>query len=183
MSGMQGVRLNCMGDTDVSDRPLYEAAPASENFFEQTSPLNIPVSRVIGIPLLAHGYREMLPWKGRKLAGDELLTYATNPHFSVLNPRQWRYITGSVLIAREDRKALHLAHIDALMEFCLLLGEIRDINFSESDSSSQQDAQYEACNQKLLNRASKEGFERFFKLFMDRVSREKYGEVASPYEM
>jgi hypothetical protein len=103
MSGMQGVRLNCMGDTDVSDRPLYEAAPASENFFEQTSPLNIPVSRVIGIPLLAHGYREMLPWKGRKLAGDKLLTYATNPHFSVLNPRQWRYITGSVLIAREDR--------------------------------------------------------------------------------
>jgi hypothetical protein len=48
----QGVRINCTGDTEISDRPQLEVTEVNDSFFTMSRPLRLPVSERIGIPML-----------------------------------------------------------------------------------------------------------------------------------
>jgi hypothetical protein len=154
----------------------------TDGFFTSHCPLDVPVSRLVGMPLLVNRMNEMLPWKGRRISGDGSVTCGINFHFKKLNPSRWGTISGSLSVVREDRKLLHPAHIDALVEYCAEVGGSRKI-VRRSDDVPELKTQYQACNERLLGAATKQGFESFFTDFMNTAGRAKCGEVASPFEV
>jgi hypothetical protein len=108
-----------------------------------------------------------------------------------LNPAQWRDVTGSIAIVRRDLKPLHCAHVDALYEYCSRNGfsqaQLNHLPVAHDangvDLTPFMDLHYQASSQQLLNNASKEDFEEFFDHFMQTVGAEKYGNIASPYNV
>jgi hypothetical protein len=79
------------------------------------------------MPLLVNQMNEMLPWKGRRISGDGSVTYGIDFHLRELNPSSCDIVSGSLSVVREDRKPLHPAHIDALVEYCAEVGGSRKI--------------------------------------------------------
>lgn len=123
----QGVRINCVGDTYISGRQDYESMSITDGFFTSHCPLDVPVSRLVAMPLLVNRMNEMLPWKGPRISGDGSVTYGINIHSKELNPGRWAVVSGSLSVVREDRKPLHPAHIDALVDYCAEVGGSRKI--------------------------------------------------------
>jgi len=54
------------------------------------------------------------------------MTCAVNVGFKDLYPGMWNTLSGSLAIVRVDIKPLHIAHIDALVEYCAEVGGSRD---------------------------------------------------------
>jgi hypothetical protein len=90
--------------------------------------------------------------------------------------------TGSVLLVREDKKPLHLAHVDALLEFLAELQPEAPPGLSGM-ALEQRVALCKARGDKLVTSVSRDGFEQYFLTWMEEVGCEKYGEVPSPYHV
>lgn len=112
----QGVRVNCEGDTQISERPAYEALHVNKDeFSSRAHTLDIPVSTKIQIPLQVHKLPPALPWRNRSPAGHPALTYALNVKFLRLNPANWPAQTGSLVVVGQDAKPLHPVHVQTLV--------------------------------------------------------------------
>jgi hypothetical protein len=112
---VRGVRINRYGDTYISKRPAYEACLVPSNFFGQDRPLDVPMSRAIGIPLLAFQLTEPLPWKNRRISGT--IKYRMNLTSMKVNPAQARLSTSTVLLFREARKVLLAPRMEDLVKY------------------------------------------------------------------
>lgn len=187
---IKGVRVNCLGDTVISKRPIYEPINTLHNtFFDTDRIFKIPLGENIGIPLEVHLIEPAVPWRNRRLDGDTIIPFSLNFDARILNPAQWRMITGSIMIIRKDLKPLHCAHIDALREYCLResfsAAQLSDLPGGPpgpgEDLTPRIDIVHQASSQQLLSRASKQGFPDFFLDFMRNGGHATYGYITSPY--
>lgn len=194
---IKGVRVSCGGDLLISHRPQFEQVNLDSSFFDLDRTINLPVGDKIGIPLEARMIPEALPWRNRHHLGDWAKRYAQNEFAQRLNPAQWWPLTGSIVIARKDKKLLHCAHVDALSEYCAREGysiaQLRNLpagphSHLPDDAlvpieylRSLMNQNYQASSQQLLSRASEQGFKDFNLDFMRNGGIEKYGYVTSPY--
>jgi len=192
MSGpIEGVRVNCYGDTVVSKRPQYEKTNVDNTFFATQRPFKIPVGEKIDIPLEVQQMKVAVSWRRRHVDGNGYLKHSHNKDAQILNPAQWTVRTGSIMIVRKDLKPLHRAHVEALRDYCQRVGWgsaqlyhlLGGPYGPDEDLTPSLDINYQASSVQLLNDASKEDFEAYFAYFMQTVGTAKYGHVPSPYEV
>ena len=181
---ISGVRINCIGDRLVSDRPSLEACKVTDGFFEKDENLLMWIASKLCIDLFARTIPPALPWRNRS-GGHKSLQYAWNLGFAQLNPSEWSASLGSVYVARKDKKPLLVAHITALLAYLYSIGsgQVREILVSKEPwtLAPKFDEAFETHGDLLLERASKEDFERFWIKWMEEEGRSKYGDVPSPY--
>jgi len=179
-----GVRINCIGDRLSSDRPSLEACKVTDVFYEKDENLLIWIVSKLGIDLFARTIPPALPWRNRS-GGYKGLHHAWNFGFAQLNPSEWSAGLGSVYVARKDKKPLLVAHIAALMAYLYSIGseQVQEILDSKEswNLAFKFDEAFEMHNDLLLQKSSKEGFERFWTNWMEEEGRQKYGDVSSPY--
>ncbi|KAI4957736.1 hypothetical protein J4E86_004875 [Alternaria arbusti] len=179
-----GVRINCIGDRLSSDRPSLEACKVTDGFYEKDENLLIWIVSKLGIDLFARTIPPALPWRNRS-GGYKGLHHAWNFGFAQLNPSEWSAGLGSVYVARKDKKPLLVAHIAALMAYLYSIGseQVQEILDSKEswNLAFKFDEAFEMHNDLLLQKSSKEGFERFWTNWMEEEGRQKYGDVSSPY--
>ena len=133
----KGIKINCAGDMKVYNVPMFEAVdvPYRHPIFNKRGESDI--ARLIRLPLLAHKYPVDPAWSHpdsvAKLGDDPawLNTAASILHrtFGMNAPdndspggwgfptERWFRDVRSVLIVREDKKALQLMHMGALERF------------------------------------------------------------------
>lgn len=70
-----GVRINCIGDRLVSDRPTLEACKVTDSFYEKDENLLMWIASKLGIDLFARTILPALPWRNRS-GGHNCLHYA-----------------------------------------------------------------------------------------------------------
>jgi len=179
-----GVRINCIGDRLVSDRPTLEACKVTDGFYEKDENLLMWIASKLGIDLFARTISPALPWRNRS-GGYKGLNHAWNFGFAQLNPSEWSASLGSVYVARKDKKPLLVAHIAALLAYLCSIGsgQVREILISKEPwtLAPKFDVVFEMHNDVLLQTASKEGFELFWTKWIEEEGRKKYGDVPSPY--
>ena len=180
------VRVNCLGDIMVLDRPLYEPCKVADNFFHPEEKHLIPVTAKLGLPLVTHSVPAALTWKNRT-TGPKGLHYHMNMGFSGLNPDDWKILMGTVQIARKDKKPLHVAHVEALIGYLILIGggglEAEMDKTVEGDAMPGLDAAYREKSQLVMARACKVHFVEYLEKWMEKIGRPRYGNVGSPYDV
>jgi hypothetical protein len=115
--------------------------------------------------------------------------YELNPALQFMNPALWIMLTGSVVIAREDRKPLHIAHSEALVKYCGSLGytweTLHEVGPGDPkrDLRPESDITHQASSVQLLSHASKTGYLEYFAAYMNAGGRMKHGDIGSPYDI
>ena len=179
-----GVRINCIGDRLVSDRPTLEACKVADSFYKKDENLLMWIASKLGTDLFARTIPPSLPWRNRS-GGYKGLHHAWDFGFAQLNPSEWSASLGSVYVARKDKMPLLVAHIAALMAYLYSIGsgQVREVLDSKEPwtLAPKFDAAFEMHNDLLLQTASKQSFERFWTKWMEEEGRQKYGDVSSPY--
>jgi hypothetical protein len=186
---VRGVRINCRGDMKISDRPAFEAAHVPDSLFDiQDDPLCIAIAEKVGLPLVMRTLSYALPWRGRHIDTTGFFTQAHNLLFHEMNPTLWLMETGSILVARKDRKPLLPAHIEVLHLYCRWLGKVygepmpTENGDPERDVRPELDPKYQKQAEYMVGRASKEEFLKYWETHV-KVHAGEYGDIASPYEM
>ncbi|KAI4921045.1 hypothetical protein J4E85_009160 [Alternaria conjuncta] len=178
-----GVRINCIGDQLISDRPSLETCKVTDGFYEKDESLLMWIASKLGIDLFARTLPPALPWRNRS-GGYKGLNHAWNFGFAQLNPSEWSASLGSLCVARKDKKPLFVTHIAALMAYLYSIGsgQVQRILDSKEpwNLASKFDEAFEMHNDVLLEKASRVGFERFWTKWMEEEGRWKYGDVPSP---
>jgi hypothetical protein len=186
---IQGGRVNCTGDCDITGRPEFEVMMHANDILTMASQLSIPVTDKIGLPLNVFPLKSALTWRHRSIQVDEKFNYHDNCKTRCLNPARWYLQTGSVCLVRKDKKPLHIAHVEALLDYCVAEGfTIKQLYIVPNkrpgvDMNPYYDSNYQASAKQLLARATKEGFSEVFAVYMDGSGRRKYGDVRSPYDV
>jgi hypothetical protein len=85
---IDGVRVNCAGDCDITGRPDYEIMKHTNEVFTIGSKFSIPVADKIGIPLHVYPIYPAITWRGRFIHGDPWSSYNDNPRIRFLKPAQ-----------------------------------------------------------------------------------------------
>jgi hypothetical protein len=188
---IDGVRVNCAGDCDITGRPEYEVMKHTNEVFTIGSKFSIPVADKIGLPLHVYPIYPAITWRGWSIHGDPWFSYHDNPRIWFFNPAQWCLQTGSVCLVRKDKKPLHPSHIEALLSYCTGAGFSQEQLFHVPgeemgpgvDMTPFYDPNFQASAKQLLARATKEDFSLVFATWMDLDGRKKYGDVPSPYDI
>ncbi|MCJ1468422.1 hypothetical protein MMC07_007050 [Pseudocyphellaria aurata] len=129
-----GVRINCVGDRGMLNKPRFEAVevPCTDTIFSKHDTSD--VAERIGLPIFTQRCSPDPRW-----ADDECLFENTDATFlhqccdpkSVFEPlslrgsmgwglasRQWQDNVGSTLVVRQDKKPLSPLHVEALCKYC-----------------------------------------------------------------
>jgi hypothetical protein len=174
----------------ICECPRLEATEIDNTFFSTIQPLSLPVSERIGIPMLVQKALSPSLWRDRHIENNPVETYSLNIAWPILNPAQWNAMTGSIIVARRDRKPLEVAHVDALLVYCEANGHDYETRYkAEVDDMARDylpiiEANHQASSQQFLSRASEEVFRDYYWRYMDVVGgRNKYGDVPSPYDV
>jgi hypothetical protein len=180
----QGVRINSVGDVLLLGTPPYEPHGIADEYFEIGECHLIPVAEKLGLSLVTYPVPQSLSWKGRPAGarGD----YATNVGFANLNSRKWNVPIGSVLVARKNKKPLHVAHVEALIEYLGLIGgaEIAALAMERRESAdTDMEPMLKRKSELMIERASKKQFEKYWVEWMEKIGRARHGNVVSPYKV
>jgi hypothetical protein len=159
----------------ICERPRLEATEIDNRFFSTIQPLSLPVSERIGISMLVQKALSPSLWRDRHIENNPVETYSLNIAWPVLNPAQWNAMTGSIIVARRDRKPLEVAHVDALLVYCEANGYDYETRYkAEVDDMARDylpiiEDNHQASSQQLLSRASGEVFRDYCWTYMDVV--------------
>jgi hypothetical protein len=172
---VEGVRINCLGDTTIIGRPAFEAVSTSPMIYIHDAH-EAPVGNLIGIPLDFGGADPMLtlPWRGRTIDGDEA---ETNRGYMLINPGRNK-LSGSTIAMRKDGRPLYVAHLEALAVYCTV--STKDIDPSQSTLVGGMDLYTKKQDEAIRRRASKEGFMDFFGEFKRKY---RLDDLPSPYDL
>jgi hypothetical protein len=122
LMGVDGVRINCHGDIDITGRPELEPLTIPDDFRPppEQQTLAIPIGEKLGFPLRVGAFEPELPWRGRHMK-EGVYTQEYNPQHMALNLAQWSFRSGSTVVVRKDGKPLHVAHVRVLKLYCTAL--------------------------------------------------------------
>jgi hypothetical protein len=88
-TGIDGVRISCLGDIHISAHPKFEPWPFEDHYFVPTQPLlNIPIAGTLGFSLVIHCLEPGLSWRGWHLKSNSPDNGFTEEHNNslLLNP-------------------------------------------------------------------------------------------------
>jgi len=172
---VEGVRINCLGDTTIIGRPAFEAVSTSPMICNHDA-REAPVGIIIGIPLAFGGADPMLtlPWRGRTIDGDEA---ERNRGYMLINPGKYT-LSGSTIAVRKDGKPLYVAHLEALAVYCASFTQ--DIDPLQSVLVGGMDLYMKKQDEAIRRRTSKKGFMDFFEEFKGKY---QLDDLASPYDL
>ncbi|KAF2252888.1 hypothetical protein BU26DRAFT_211098 [Trematosphaeria pertusa] len=174
---VEGVKVSCYGDSVFCHRPAYEPFEVSVKDLEDSTPLmTVPVTDVIGIPMAVAPSPLALPWRGRHSIHYDHAAH--NLRFSLLNPNFIGGCVGTPVLARKDRKPLHVAHVHALVGYCQMVGARL-----HTETVPQNAAVYKTRAQHLLTHASRDDFAEFYRQWLGKEQNRQYRGVLSPYEI
>ena len=136
---VKGVRINCLGDVKMLNRPHFEAVelPSTDPIF--TTHATSDIADRIGLPILTRRCPLDPKWANSQDAMFEKESPTDNQDATFLHqccdPRatsdlslgslgwgwcsiQWQNNVGSAIAVRKDRKPLHPIHMEALAGYC-----------------------------------------------------------------
>jgi hypothetical protein len=178
------VLVNCFGDKQVFKRARTEAFRVPADFYECKFIRSIPVAKKIGIPMVFYPIAHEAAWHGRTHGN---FPYDMNPQLTLISPLNWECTWGTVSVARKDKKPLHTAHLEALMNYCWELDHSQIYDFSDLPRGTYwTEPIQDRCNkhhQALIKKASKEDFKAFWDDWWLGPGRDQYGWVDSPYDI
>ncbi|KAF1952751.1 hypothetical protein CC80DRAFT_571470 [Byssothecium circinans] len=179
---VEGVRLNCTGDIDIAKQPRISSEYISKEQHDNVmtgahDSFTIPISEVIGIPLIAH----RIP----RAAEYVLLWayFASNKWLKTLDPPTYYQHVGSLIVMRKDKKPWHLHHQLALSQYLdSVLAEypedaavwnlVRDLEAGSSELGGQLVKHAVRKKEFLCDRASAEGFKAYWETWKAREEHE-----------
>jgi hypothetical protein len=195
-TGIGGVRINCHGDIHISERPELEPWPFEDSHFvPRPTQLSIPIAEKLGFPLIMHSLWPGLAWRDRRLVvnndPDTEITEERSHSLEAMNPALWRAMPSTLVVARKDRKPQRVAHVHVLKLYCVELGHRWGGVFPTGDDGDDPlrnivpglDSLFRAKADFMLEKANREDFLVVWNEYMGDSGREKYGGVASPYDV
>jgi hypothetical protein len=109
---IRSVRLNCLGDTEFTKRPTFEAVFEPKSALLADTDIPTPVADKIGMPLIVRKVPPAVLWR------DPSRPCRINNFKAVmLNPPSQPESTGSLVMVRKDGKHLHPMHVQALFAY------------------------------------------------------------------
>jgi hypothetical protein len=126
---VHGIRIACPGEMAIYSQPLYTSIniPITHDLFKNPSVIEIHRSEIlshIGIPILAYDTGPDLTWNtssGTAWKNETAASLFKSAHHDTLSKIPARFESeelGSVVVVRQDKKALSVEHIAALCGFC-----------------------------------------------------------------
>lgn len=137
---VKGVRINCLGDQKMFNRPPFEAIELPRTTSAFTSYEHSEIAKRIGLPILTQRCFPHPNWanaKDSEMFGNEspynnqdatFLHLCIDPKVkSDLSrgimgwgwaPEQWQRDVGSAIVIRQDKKPLSPWHVEALCRYC-----------------------------------------------------------------
>lgn len=121
---VQGVRLNCAGDTKICLRPHSEVFHVGISMLDDPNTLSSTIGQRIGIPLVAKGVPKAggLPWHDRRFGPRVTDASDWNWHGCLFTRFEMRprveFTPRSFVVARVDRKPLYRMHAHAIVMYC-----------------------------------------------------------------
>jgi hypothetical protein len=121
---VQGVRINCRGDQDVSGVEKYTAVDVPFDHPVFVHPKQPEISRLLGLPVLLRKYPPHRSWKEEPrqhvTQAVTFLNMDADPKSQSWGwaPMEWKTEVGSVILVRADGKAITPKHVDALCHYC-----------------------------------------------------------------
>jgi hypothetical protein len=90
--GVDGVRINCHGDIDITGRSELEPLTIPDGFWSppEQQTLVIPIGEKLGFPLRVGAFEPELPWRGRHMK-DGVYIQEYNPQHMALNLARWSF--------------------------------------------------------------------------------------------
>jgi hypothetical protein len=114
-----GVIIHCNGDVNICKRSSYERLYVSASLCDLESEVSYPIGNRVGIPLVARKLAPSLAWCGRIVGHEPAIA---NPISALLNSDEHDALVlnvGSVLLVREDKKPIAVAHIEGLLHYAV----------------------------------------------------------------
>ena len=196
---ISGVRINCLGDQKMLNKPQFEAVevPSTDAIFSEHDTSDI--AERIGLPIWTRRCSPDPRWvtqQGNKTFGGEspfnnqdatFLHLCCDPNSS-FDPlmgtsswgwasMQWQNSVGSTIVVRQDKKPLSPLHVEALCKYCRY--EIRPLlGHSQGEYSPEEPMSKNA----VLAMISRPTFViHWYKLLDEKFNRGEYESVPSPY--
>lgn len=130
---IKGVRINCLGDQKMCNRPAFESVEVlcTDPIFNTHDTSGI--ANRIGLPILTHRLPPNPIWADDHSSpfnnqDATFLHKCCDPNATLSSdfgtigwgfaPMQWQNDVGSVLVVRQDMKPLHPLHVEALCRYC-----------------------------------------------------------------
>ncbi|KAI0199273.1 hypothetical protein F4808DRAFT_433227 [Astrocystis sublimbata] len=134
-SSIQGVRINCQGDRQLLNKPLFEEVklPDFHHIFDKDEHDTSDIAERVGIPILTKRCFPHPLWATTQATGMYINQEATFLHMccdpnvkfdlsrGILGwgfaSRDWQGGVGSVMVVRKDKKPLWKWHVEALCRY------------------------------------------------------------------
>lgn len=181
---LSGVRINCLGDVRCHSILQYVTVRVPKGHPIYLEPVSRDISQLIGLPIQTYKYVH----RSNRYSGENQLSYLhrcgeLDSSTWGFPPQEWLSGTCSVLVVRRDGKDLPPEHAEALCNFCY--HEFRDIFSLEAEVQAYRSGSQEERQKAFTDKASREGFERFFERYRSSQAnrRAQWRNLPTPYEM
>jgi len=121
---VEAVRVNCIGDRAILNRPHFEAVKISSEHPIFEKHISSDIGEHVGMPVWTHRIRPSTKWHSSRKAFSNMpavfLHIRSDPDQAGwgLARREWMVDVGSILVVRPDKKPLHPLQVKTLATYC-----------------------------------------------------------------
>ncbi|KAF2868069.1 hypothetical protein BDV95DRAFT_501280 [Massariosphaeria phaeospora] len=199
---VKGVRLNCLGDTDICQRPQFEGLDVSAAACTWPTEVKSSLTENIDIPLVIKKLPPALVWRDRRLQHST----SHNHKIGHLNPDSkdyavtipdapsqdqadaWMFVyeyhteitdIGSVIVVRKDGKPLYPSHLAAIADYFAAIGHCSMTVCTNHEQLTT------AAKEEFLTSGSEEEFKEYYVAWtqLNLESEGDSGGIRSPYDV
>lgn len=185
---VEAIRLNCLGDININDRPAVEKYLLPVTWCDDEVAKKLPLGDEIELPLVMRNFANPLAWRKRKT--NDGTPCVTNEKVAILDPLKLGQNAGSVGVVRKDKKPILLPHMMALLDYCTNFRDQANsnphhktagINFQMTQEEIASDLG--DLNIEDQQHPTKEGFAAFYKKWIEQDKLKEYRSLFGPYDI